>query len=85
MAANLPLILALDVSGQPHRWINYEAAAYYYSKEAVAWSLGEHDYTIYGGTQRISGLRSSLTMNTILTKFYHIYMHIRDKNVQGNY
>ena len=66
MAANLPLILALDVSGQPHRWINYEAAAYYYSKEAVAWSLGEHDYTIYGGTQRISGLRSSLTMNTIV-------------------
>lgn len=63
---NVPLILALDVGGSPLRWVNYEAAAYYYAKDMVAWSIGSDDYTIFGGNNRISGDRSSLTMNTII-------------------
>ncbi len=67
MAVNdIPSILALDVAGTPIRWINYERAAYYYAKERVAWSLGVDDYTIWGGTRRIDGNRSSLTMNSII-------------------
>lgn len=62
----LPLVLQLDVAGNPNRWITYEDSAYYYSKELVAWSMGEVDFTIFGGTNAESGDRSSLTMNTIL-------------------
>lgn len=65
-AKDIPLILTLDVTGTPHRWVNYEQAAYYYAKDLIAWSLGGDDYTIWGGTQRMSGNRSSLTMNTII-------------------
>lgn len=62
----LPLILALDVAGNPLRWITYQDAAYYYTKNLVAWTNGSSDYTIYGGKRRIDGLRSSLTFNTIV-------------------
>ena len=62
----LPLVLQLDVAGNPNRWITYEDSAYYYSKELVAWSMGEVDFTIFGGTNASTGNRSSLTMNTIV-------------------
>ena len=66
MTQQHPLILALDVAGQPHRWITYEESAYYICKGLVAWTLGEYDYTVWGGTQRATGERSHLVMNTII-------------------
>ena len=66
MSTEIPLILSLDVSGIPHRWINYEQAAYYYAKGLVAWTLGADDYTLMGGTRRIDGERSKLSMNSII-------------------
>lgn len=62
----LPLVLQLDVAGNPNRWITYEDSAYYYSKDLVAWSMGEVDFTIFGGTNASTGDRSTLTMNTIV-------------------
>ena len=64
--SQLPLVLQLDVAGNPNRWITYELSAYYYSKDRVAWSMGEVDLTIFGGTNAASGNKSSLVMNTIL-------------------
>ena len=61
-----PLILALDVAGQPRRWITYEENCYYVCKGLIAWTLGEYDYTVWGGTQRTTGERSHLLMNTIV-------------------
>ena len=62
----LPLVLALDVAGQPGRWITYEDSAYYYAKNSVAWSMSPVEFTIYGGTNAITGKQSTLTMNTII-------------------
>lgn len=62
----LPLVLQLDVSGNPQRWITYEDSAYYYSKDLVAWSMGEVDFTLFGGTSALTGKQSTLTMNTII-------------------
>lgn len=62
----LPLVLQLDVAGNPNRWITYQDSSYYYSKDRVAWSMGQVDLTIFGGTNAESGNRSKLTMNTIL-------------------
>ena len=61
-----PLILQLDVAGQPQRWINYEKSAYYYAKDRIAWSMGAIDVTLHGGISRMTGQQSTLTLNTII-------------------
>lgn len=68
----LPLILTLDAAGNPMRWITYQDACTYYAKDLVAWALGEQNYTIYGGTRRIDGERSSLTFNSIIAVKGHM-------------
>jgi 5-methylcytosine-specific restriction endonuclease McrA len=62
----MPLVLALDASGAPQRWINHEAASTYYAKDLIAWSVGEVNVTLYGGISRMTGRQSTLTMNTII-------------------
>ena len=63
---SLPLILTLDMHGVPHRWITWQHACFYYVKDRVAWSLGEHAFTIFGGISRKSGQRSSITASSII-------------------
>jgi len=63
---DLPPILALDVTGQPLRWITYKDSCYYASKGLVTWSPTETELTIFGGKRRIDGEQSTLTMNTII-------------------
>ena len=50
-----PLILTLDTHGVPHRWISWQHACYYYAKDQVAWTMGAHAFTVYGGMNRITG------------------------------
>jgi hypothetical protein len=45
-------ILALDISGVPQKWINYEDAITYHAKKSVAWSMGEVVARFRGGVQR---------------------------------
>lgn len=78
MTRELPLVLSLDASGAPQRWISYEESAYYYAKGLVAWSMGEEDFTIYGGTSRMTGEQSSMTMNTIIA----IRGKVSEKNLE---
>ena len=66
MAREHPLILQLDVAGNPQRWMTYEDAAYYKAKDLIAWTAGGSDFTIYGGTSRLTGDRSSMELNTII-------------------
>ncbi len=62
----LPLILQLDVAGNPCQWITYEKASYYYTKDLVAWSMQAQDFTLQGGTSRMTGEQSELNMDTII-------------------
>lgn len=66
MAKEHPLILQLDNSGDPKRWITYEDAAYYYAKELVSWTPTDSGFTIYGGTNGMTGRQSTMDMNTII-------------------
>ena len=61
-----PLVLTLDTHGVPHRWITWQHACYYYSKDQVAWALGEHAFTVNGGLNRLTGERSSITASSII-------------------
>ena len=62
----LPLVLTLDTHGVPHRWITWQHACFYYAKDQVAWTLGEHAFTVYGGTNRMTGERSEITASSII-------------------
>lgn len=62
----LPLILQLDSAGNPHCWINFEKASYYYCKNLVAWTMNAQDFTLRGGNNAVTGERSTLTMETII-------------------
>lgn len=63
---DLPLILQLNAGGEPVRWIDYEKSAYFYARDKVLWSLGEHEVMLRGGTNSTTGKRSTLTMSTIV-------------------
>ena len=60
------LILKLDVSGQPVGWVSRHDGALLYCRGQVAWEAGEGAVRLYGGTNRRSGLRTYLDVNTIL-------------------
>ena len=58
----MALILALDMSGQPSRWLMIEEAITYQARRMVAWSLGRTVATYHGGISRATGERSVLTI-----------------------
>lgn len=66
MSDNMPLILALDVAGNPFKWVNHEEAAYYYCKNLVAWDLGSEGCLLRGGIQRATGMQSRLEISSII-------------------
>lgn len=66
MAKEHPLILQLDIAGNPCRWMSYEDAAYYKAKNLIAWTGGSSDFTIRGGTSRLTGEQSTMDLNTII-------------------
>ncbi len=61
-----PLVLQLDVAGNPQEWIGYEASCYHEAKGNIAWSMGATDFDVHGGTCASTGQRSMLTINTII-------------------
>lgn len=61
-----PLILQLDIAGQPLRWMTYEDASYYDCKGLIAWRIGQVEFDLHGGINVKSGKQSILTMNTIV-------------------
>jgi 5-methylcytosine-specific restriction endonuclease McrA len=62
----IPSILRLDVTGFPVGWMPWEEAVCLYVKDQVAWEIGERQFVIHGGTSRTSGVRSSITINSII-------------------
>ena len=63
---NMPLILALNSGGEPLGWITYKDTAFYYAKNKILWSLGQHEVVLRGGTNAMTGQQSILVMDTIV-------------------
>ena len=61
-----PPILALDIAGAPHRWINVRAAAHYYVTDMVAWATGTNEFVLRGGVQRSTGIQSMVRASSII-------------------
>jgi len=58
-------VLALDSSGLPRAWLNFEDAICYHAKEQVLWSLGETVATFRGGF-KADGSQSILATQSII-------------------
>lgn len=58
-------ILALDVTGVPRRWISFNEAVTYHAKNAVAYELGDSEFTAHGGFQ-LDGSQSVITTKSII-------------------
>lgn len=58
-------VLALDSSGLPRAWLNFEDAICYHAKDQVLWSLGETVATFRGGF-KADGTQSILETQSII-------------------
>ena len=61
-----PLILRLDISGSPVRWIPWQLAVSLYSREMIAWTAGNSVFTFRGGISRLTGERSTVKIKSII-------------------
>lgn len=72
-------VLALDIAGNPFRWLSIERAAYYIASDKVAWSLGDDVANLRGG-YRADGGRSTLSVPAViaLAKSEFMVRHLQD-------
>lgn len=59
-------ILRLNLAGQPIEWLDWQEAVCLYTRELVAWTLGEVVQTVRGGHSRLTGLRSVVELPSII-------------------
>jgi hypothetical protein len=64
-AETIMQILALDIAGNPFRWLDVERAITYAACGKVAWAVGDDKFVFHGGTRR-SGERSEVTLRPVI-------------------
>ena len=64
--SGVPLILRLDITGAPVRWMPWQDAVCLYSRGLVAWTTGAHTFEIHGGIARNTGERSRIIVHSII-------------------
>lgn len=60
-------ILTLDKGGLPTHWSTVQDAVVYKAKGLILWSLGDAEFTLNGGINRLSGNRSFMTVPPIIS------------------
>lgn len=66
MSFAFPKVLQLNNSGMPVGFVSYEEAVCSYVKGHVIWDLGDEDFSVYGGINRITGLQSRVQVKPII-------------------
>ncbi len=61
-----PLILRLDISGTPVTWLPWQDAVSLYCRDMVGWTAGDETFKFHGGINKMSGLRSTVSINSII-------------------
>lgn len=62
----IPSILKLDAGGQPVAWIRWQSAVTLYARDRVCWEAGAERFTVLGGINSSTGLRSSFEIGSII-------------------
>lgn len=60
-------VLRTDVAGMPLEWIDYREAIRLYHTKQVAYSSDSKLYTVHGGYSAVTGIRSSIDVNSIIS------------------
>lgn len=76
-----PKILRLDNTGQPVRWLTWQEATILYTLDKIAWTMGDHEFEFHGGVNRTTGLRSTVTVNSIIAIKGHTHRKGRQRKV----
>jgi Restriction endonuclease len=66
-------ILRLDVAGSPVEWLTWQEATTLYARDLVTWTLGDPIRTVWGGTSRCTGQRSSIRLHSIIACAGELY------------
>jgi 5-methylcytosine-specific restriction endonuclease McrA len=67
----LQQVLRTDASGMPLEWINYQDAVRLYHTEQVAYVCGAPIFTVHGGYNAVTGVRSVIEVNSIIATIGH--------------
>ena len=59
-------ILRLDLAGQPRGWLTLQEAISAYARGDVVYGIGDALPPVFGGIQRLTGLRSTLEVQPII-------------------
>jgi len=62
----VPNILICDSNSMPQRWAHWQDATRLKYLGMVQWELGENEFTFHGGTSRITGEQSRITIPSII-------------------
>jgi HNH endonuclease len=62
-------VLRTDAAGLPLEWIGYQEAVRLYTLEQVAYTLGQMLFELHGGVNAATGLRSTLTIHSIIATY----------------
>ena len=62
----VPLILRLDMTGQPLSWMHWQDAVMMYTKDRIGWTMGDHQFRIHGGLSRVTAQRSYIDVHSIV-------------------
>ncbi|MAM90754.1 MAG: HNH endonuclease [Opitutaceae bacterium] len=68
-------VLKLDVAGQPRGWLSLQEAISAYARGDVIYGIGDSLPPVFGGTQRLTGLRSKLILQPIVALNGRVFDH----------
>ncbi len=61
-----PLILRLEITGHPVRWVPWQEAVTLRARNMIAWDAGDTVFTFRGGINRLTGTRSEVSVSSII-------------------
>jgi 5-methylcytosine-specific restriction endonuclease McrA len=65
------MVLRTDIAGMPLEWIDYREAARLYHQQQVAYTCGSLIYSLYGGVNARTGLRTVVEVSSIVATIGH--------------
>jgi len=66
-------ILRLNIAGSPVEWLTWQEATTLYARDLVTWTLGDTIRTVWGGTSRFTGERSTISLQSIIACAGELY------------
>jgi len=70
-------ILRINTAGSPVEWLSWQEAVCLHARELVSWTYGEEVMEVRGGTSRLTGEQTVLTLNSIIACKGKVYSKVR--------